>query len=167
MSFYSTGIGGARQECADCIKQALYAFVLERRAQNHRYNFHREGSLADSALDFVDGDCAGIVEIFCHEIVVEFGNLLEHFVAPLFGFSLERCGDILYAVVGTHGFVVPEDGLHLNEVDNALESFLGADRNLNGAGICSEHILELAYYFEEVSTRAVHLVYVADTGNVV
>ncbi len=62
---------------------------------------------------------------------------------------------------------MPEDGLHGDEVHNALECLLSADGYLDGAGIGTENVLELAHYFEEVRTGAVHLVHVADTGHVV
>ncbi len=62
---------------------------------------------------------------------------------------------------------MPEDSLHGDKVDNALEGFFGADGNLDGAGICTEHILDLAHYFEEVCTRTVHLVNVTYTGHVI
>ena len=62
---------------------------------------------------------------------------------------------------------MPEDGLHLDEVNDALECFLCADRNLYGAGVCTEDVLELAYYFEEVCAGAVHFVDVSDAGHVV
>ena len=62
---------------------------------------------------------------------------------------------------------MPQDSLHLDEVYDALEVLLCADRNLHGAGVCAEDILHLLHCLEEVSTRAVHLVHIADTGNVV
>ena len=62
---------------------------------------------------------------------------------------------------------MPVDGLHCDQVDNALEGFLSTDRNLDGSGICSEHFLELTNNLEEVGTRAVHLVDITDTGYIV
>ncbi len=62
---------------------------------------------------------------------------------------------------------MPEDSLHLDEVDHTLESFFSADRYLNGARVGTEYIVELTYYFEEVCARTVHLVHVTDTGHIV
>ena len=62
---------------------------------------------------------------------------------------------------------MPKDGLHLDEVHNTFEVLLCTDRNRDHTGRCTEDILHLAYHFEEVGARTVHLIYVADTGNVV
>ena len=62
---------------------------------------------------------------------------------------------------------MPQDGLHLNEVNHALEGLLSADRQLDSNRIGTQHIVHLADYLEEVGTRAVHLVHVTDTGNVI
>ena len=62
---------------------------------------------------------------------------------------------------------MPEDSLHLDKVNDTLESLFRTDRYLDRTGICAEHILELANHLEEVGTRAVHLVDVTDTGNIV
>ena len=62
---------------------------------------------------------------------------------------------------------MPEDSFHLDEVNHTFESLLCTDRNLNGAGICAENVLELTHNLEEVGTRAVHLVDIADTGYIV
>ena len=163
----SACVGGAGQICAYRVEQTLYAFILERRAENHRHDVHLQGSGTQSLLDLVLGDGGGVVEVLGHEVVVILGDFLEHLVAPLLGFVLERCGDSLDAVVGTHGLVVPEDSLHAHQVDHAFEGLLGADGYLDGHGVCAEHILELAYHLKEVGTRAVHLVDVADTGHIV
>ena len=62
---------------------------------------------------------------------------------------------------------MPEDSLHLDEVNHTLESFFSSDRYLNGTGICSENILKLADNFKEVRARTVHLVHITDTGHIV
>ena len=167
MAFNGARVEGRGEVCADCVEQALHALVLERRAADHRHEFHLQGSGAECALDFVDGDGRGVIEVLGHEVVVVLGDFLEHLVTVLLGLVAQSGGDFLYGVVGAHGLVVPEDSLHRDKVNNALEGLFGADGYLDGAGICSEHILELAHYFEEVGARAVHLVDVTDTRNVV
>ena len=95
------------------------------------------------------------------------GDALEHFIVPFFGFAEQSGGNLVNFVVGAHGLVVPEDSLHGDEVYDALEGLFSSDRNLDGAGICAENLAELADNLEEVCTRAVHLVDVADTRNVI
>src|SRR5690606_19292572 len=55
------------------------------------------------------------------------------------------------------GFI-PDDGLHLDEVDDTLELILRADGHLKWHGIGAEPGLELAHHPLEVGTGAVHLV---------
>ncbi len=62
---------------------------------------------------------------------------------------------------------MPEDSLHSHKVNNAFESLLRTDRNLDGKRSCAEHLLHLTNNLEEVCARAVHLVYITDTGNVI
>ena len=62
---------------------------------------------------------------------------------------------------------MPVDGFLRDKVDDAFESFLGSDRNLHGAGVGTENIFQLTYDFEEVGTRAVHLIDITYTGNIV
>ena len=167
MSFHSTGIFGRRKVSANGVEQCLHTLVLERRAANHRVHLHSQCGVADSLADFLFGDGVGVVEIFLHEGLVELCECLEHFVAPFLGLFAEVVGNFVYLVFGTHGLVVPEDGFHLHQVNDALESFLGTDRNLDGERGSSEHFAHLAHYLEEVCAGAVHLVDVADAGNVI
>ena len=62
---------------------------------------------------------------------------------------------------------MPQDSLHLDEVDQTLEVLLGADGHLDHDGVGSEDVAHLLHGLEEVGTRAVHLVHVADTRHVI
>ena len=62
---------------------------------------------------------------------------------------------------------MPEDSLHSDQVDHAFESLLRADRYLDRQRIRAKHLAELTYNLEEVRARTVHLVHIADTGNIV
>ena len=148
-------------------RKRLHAFVLERRTADHRVDLHGERSLADGCLDLLYGDCRGVVEIFLHESLVEFSEGLEHLVSPFLSLLHEVGGNFVHLIFGAHGLVVPEDGLHLHEVHHAFESLLCSDRNLDGERRRAQHFAHLAHHLEEVGARAVHLVDVADTGNVV
>ncbi len=167
VTLYSTGVERRRQVCAHTVEQRLNTLVLERRSADHRHDLHRESTLAESATDLILADSRGIVEIFLHQSVVKLGDLLKHLVAILLSLVHQIGRDILHRILGTHGLVVPEDSLHADQIHNALECLLGADRYLDRAGIGSEHLLELAAHFEEVCARTVHLVNIADTGNII
>jgi hypothetical protein len=58
----------------------------------------------------------------------------------------------------TLGFLVPVDGLHAHQVDDAGEVFFSADRQLNRYGIAAQAILDLPDDAQEVRPHAVHLV---------
>ena len=91
----------------------------------------------------------------------------DHLLTPFVALVNEFGGDIFHVVFSTHRLIVPKDSLHLDEIDDTLEVLFCTDGNRNHAGRSSEDILHLAYHFEEVGAGTVHLVYVADTGNVV
>ncbi len=167
VAFNGAGVNGAGQVSTDVVEQALHALVLEGGAAGHGHDLHLEGSCAEGTADFIFGDGGGVVEVFLHQSVVVLGDFLQHLVAPLLGLGLESGGNLLHGVFGAHGLVMPEDSLHGDEVNEAFECLFGTDRYLDGAGICTEHILHLAYNLEEVGAGTVHLVNVAQTGHVV
>ena len=127
------GIQRARQVCADSIKHGLYTFVLERRTADNGEDMHADSSLADCCANLLFGNGRRIREILLHQHIIVLSDGLEHLVAPLFCFCLEVSGDIIYLVLSTHGLIVPQDSLHLHEVNHAFEGLFSADRNLNRA----------------------------------
>ena len=161
------GIQRARQVCADSIEHGLYTFVLKRRTADNGEDMHANGCFAQRSTNLLFGDSRRIREVLLHQHIVELSDGLEHLVAPLFCLCLEVSGDIIYLVLSTHGLIVPQDSLHLHEVNHAFEGLFSADRNLNRARSSTEHLFDLAHYVEEVSTRTVHLVHVADTSHIV
>ena len=170
-----TGVGscdvavveGRGQEGADVVEQRLDAFVLERRAADHRHDSHSKGADAGAADDVVLGERVGVVEVLHCDFVVELGNVVDELVVPFTGFGLEGLGDFLDAVVGSEGLVVPVDGLHSDEVDDALERFLGSDGDDHGTGVGVKDVAYLAEDTIVIGSVAVHLVDVGNTGHVV
>jgi hypothetical protein len=69
--------------------------------------------------------------------------------------------------LGAHGLVVPEDGLHLDQVDDALEVRLGADGNLQRHGPRAQALADGLENVLEVRAVLVHLVDEADARNLV
>ncbi len=167
MALDRAGVFGRGEVSADSVKQSLNALVLERRTADHRVDSHGKRAFADSGLDLIYCDCGRIVEIFLHQVLVKLSESLEHLVAVFLSLCDEVCRNLLDGVLSAHCLVVPEDGLHVDQVDNALECLFSADRDLDGKRIGAEHILDLADNLEEVGSGAVHFVYVTDTGHIV
>ena len=95
------------------------------------------------------------------------GNLLEHLIAVLEALVEHVGWDLFYRVLSAHGLVVPVEGLHLHQVDNATEVLLGSDGELDGARVGAQHVAQLAGHFQIVGARAVHLVDVGDAWHIV
>ena len=114
----------------DGVEQRLHALVLEGRAAEHRDEGDVAHRLADQALE---GRLVrlGAVEIGRHGVVVEFDRRLDQREAIFLGALHEVGRDLLVMVVGAERLVVPDDRLHADEVDDALEVGLGADRQLD------------------------------------
>ncbi len=96
MTFNSTCIGRAGKVSAYGVEQTLHSFVFERRTADHGHDFHRQSGLAQSATDLILSDSGWIVEIFLHESIIEFSDLLQHFVTPFLGFCLKVCGNLFH-----------------------------------------------------------------------
>ena len=62
---------------------------------------------------------------------------------------------------------IPNDALHLDEVDNAFELVFSTDGHNDGNRIGIEALLHLVVDLEEVGTGTVHLVHEGKTGNAV
>ena len=63
--------------------------------------------------------------------------------------------------------VVPDDSLHLDEIDDALEIRFGADGNLQGHGPRAQALANRLQNVLEVRAVLVHLVHEADARNLV
>ena len=145
----------------------MNTLVLERRTTSHRHDVQSERTLTDSSYNLFFGQAFGIFEIFFHEGFVLLSSDFEHLAAPFFALILHIGGNFFHVVFSTHGLIVPQDSLHLDQVNNTLEVFFSTNGHCDNTGSCTEYILHLANHLEEVSTRTVHLVYITDTGNIV
>lgn len=141
---------------------------MERRTAEHRDELHRDRGLADGGQQFVGGDRIGVLEELLHQGVVRSGDLLDELGTPLGSLGLHRLGDLAQLEVVADGLVVEVvDRVIIYKVYQALELVLGADGQYDRQGRSAEVLLDLCADREEVGTRAVHLVDVTDTGNVV
>ena len=176
-SFDFTGIGvstfdrgrveGRGQEHHDIVEQCLHTLILKRRTARHGNDIQCERTLTDSGNDFFFRERVGIFEELFHQRLVLLGGKFDHLLAPFVALVNELSGDIFHIVFSPHRLVVPEDCLHLDEIDDSLEVFFCTDGNRDHTGCSTEDVLHLANHFEEVGAGTVHLVYVTDTGNVV
>ena len=141
---------------------------MERRAAEHRNDLHRDRGLADSGEQFVGGDRIGILEELLHQGIVRRGNLLDELRTPLGGLGLHRLGNLAQLEVVANGLVVEViDRVIINKVYETFELVLGTDRENHRQSRCTEMLLDLRADREEVGARAVHLIDVTDTGNIV
>ena len=159
-------VDGRRHEFDDGVEHALDTLVLERGAAQHRLDLRGDRARADGGLDLVFGEVTDF-EILVHHLFARLGRGFEHVLAPLDRFGLQLFRDL--AVVELHALrrFVPEDRLHLDEVDHALEVLLGADGDDDGHRVGLQANLHLVIDLVEVRAGAVHLVDEREAGHLV
>ena len=120
-----------RQVVDDRVEHGLHALVLERAAAQHRVDLGVDGQLADRALDLLDRQLLA-AEVLLQQRLVGLGDRLEQLGAVLVGL-LGKVGGDLDGLVGLTelGLAAPHLGVHLDQVDDALEVALGTDRQLD------------------------------------
>ena len=152
----------------DGVEQRLHALVLEGGTAGHGGEGVGKHATTHGGLDLLDGHRVGVLEVGLHELLVVLGDGLEHLGVSGFGFVLELGRDLLGGVVGTElGLTAPQLGVHLDEVDDALELVLGTHRQLQEHRDGVQTILDGLHGVVEVSSGAVHLVDVADARHAV
>ena len=104
---------------------------LNARSAQHRVSLGVDGQLADGALDLVDRELFA-TEVLLQQRLVGLGDRFEQLGAVLVGLLLKVLGD-LDGLVGLAelGLAAPDLGVHLDQVDDALEVTLGADGQLD------------------------------------
>ncbi len=147
----------ARQIVDDGVEKHLHALVLEGRAGEHRVELHCAGALADQAADgLVVGRVA--FQVGFHRRVVELHDGLDQLLAPRDGLVLEVGRNLDGIPLGAQRLVAPDAGVHLDQVDDALEVAFRADRQLQHQRLGAEAVLDHLHAAEEVGADLVHLV---------
>ncbi len=159
-------VGRRRHVVDDGIEHRLHALVLERRAAEHRNDLVRDRAQAQALLDLRFGQLAGL-EVLVHQLLVRLGGALDHLLAPFLGEFDEIGRDVAHLVLHALRRFVPDDRLHLHEVDDAFELVLGADRDLDRHRVGLEARLHLVVDLEEVRADAVHLVHEREARHLV
>ncbi len=154
-----------RHEVDDGIEQGLYALVAVGRTAGHGDHLAGDRRLADDPLDVILGDVLA-AEVLLHEVVVLLGASLEQLLAVLFRllFHVVRDGDLIFDLAE---IVLIDDGFHLDEIDDALERVLRADRQLDGNCVRLEALMHHLDDIVEICASDVHLVDIRHARNVV
>src|SRR5262245_1496782 len=151
-------VGRRRQVGDHCVQQRLDALVLERGAAQHRRQLVADRGATDRGLERLHlGLLALQVEL--HHLVVGLGDRLEQPVAPLAGGLDVGRRDLLDGVVlALDGLAAPGERAHLDQVDDADEVGLGADRELQHQRRGREPVLDHLDTAVELRTGPVELV---------
>ncbi len=99
------------------------------------------------------------VEVVLHQLVGDLGHLVHELLAVLVGLRAQRIGNVDLLGVGPPGAAVAV-GLHVDQVDQALQLVRCPDRDLGGHHVGAERRLQRFQRREEVSPLAVEHVHV-------
>src|SRR6478672_4131438 len=150
-------IDGRRQIVDDRVEHRLHALVLEGRAAQDRHEHVVDRALADQRLKSLLARMLAF-EIGLRGPLVELDRLLNELLVIFLGLIDEIGGDLLVMELGAQGLVVPHHRLHADEVDDALEFVLRAERQLNYDWVGPKPVAHHLYRDEEVGADLVHLV---------
>ena len=107
-----------------------------------------------------------LAQVGLHQLVVVVGAGLDQLGSVFLGFVDQVGRDLLGLELGPE-LVLPDQGLHLDQVDDAEELGLLADRELDRQRVGAEPVLHRLDRVEEVGPGAVHLVDVGDPRDLV
>jgi len=144
----------------------LHAAILDRGPAEDRDDRVLEGAGAQGALDLCDGDLF-VAEILFHDRVVKVGDGLDQFVAHRLRLFDERRGDLALLPDGTEGVFVIVDRLHGEQIDEAIEAILGAERQLNRHGPGMKPFAHRIQHHVKIGADPVHFVDISDAGDAV
>ena len=117
---------------------------------------------AQGTADHILGDGL-LLQGQLHDLIVDVSTGVDELGAVLLGQLQHIGGDLLHAHVLAQ-LVVVDVGIHLHQVDDALEGILGADGELDGHRVALEPVVDHVEHVIEVSAHDVHLVDVDHAG---
>src|SRR5690606_13585334 len=82
------------------------------------------------------------------------------------GFN-QLCGNVAVLKFGTLSCVVPDDGLHLDQINDTRKGVFLAHGNDHGYRVSLQAQFELVVNLEEVGASAIHLIHESQTGHAV
>src|SRR6185369_247393 len=86
------------------------------------------------------------------------GNFFNHLLTILDSLFKQISRNLLIVVVGTQRLITPDNRLHANQINYALERIFLANRQLNRKRVGLEAVLDHLNAAEEICTDAVHFV---------
>ncbi len=117
--------------------------------------------LPDARLELLDGERA-LVEVRLHQLLGGLGDPLDELGVEALGVLLVVLGDVgdveLRTQVGLVDVDVPQDRLHLDQVDDAAELVLEPDGDLDAHGVLAQPVLDGGEAVLEGRAGAVQLV---------
>ncbi len=146
-----------RQIVDDSVEHRLHALILEGGAAQDRHEHVMARALADQRLErrFVR---LLALKVSLHGPLVELDRLFHELLAIFLGLIEQIGRDLLVMEARRQGLVVPDHRLHADEVDDALEAALHAERQLQHDRIGAKPVLHHLHADEEVGADLVHLV---------
>lgn len=159
-------VGRVGEVVADGVEHGLDGLVGQGGTHQHGAELERDGRPPDGGLDLL-GRRGLLVQEHLSDLVIHVGQLLDELLALLLDELLQVVRDrVLDADVHAAG-TLGVDGLHVDQVDDALALVLQADGHLDGGGGDLQLGVDLLDGLPGVGTHAVHLVDEADAGDVV
>ena len=155
-----------RQIVDDGVEQRLHALVLERRAAQHRKERAGQHSLADQPLQ------RRLIGLLAVEDRPRAHRRRVRRRLPASSRDIPwPCrrdrGNVDVVEIGAERLVFPDHALHADEIDQALEVVLRADRQLDRDRLGAEAVDDIVEAFEEVGAGLVHLIGEDDARNLV
>jgi len=129
-----------RQVGAHRVEERLHALVPERRAAENRHERARDHAAADRRDELVLRQVPLLQKRF-HHAFVEVGDLLHQFRTRQFRLVLQLGGDVAHRERLAVRRLVVDDGLHLDQVDDALKRLFAANRQVDAKSAPMRSIL--------------------------
>ena len=152
------------------VEQGLHALVLEGGAAQDRDQLAGDGGPAEAGLELLGGEGVLVLEETLHQLLVDAGDRLDQGGAVLGGLVGQIGRDVdrrRWRPGPSRRWPSPHLRLHLDQVDDADEVGLGADRELDHGHVGGEPVLDRVEAEVEVGAGAVELVDEADPGHAV
>ncbi len=139
---------------------------LNAASADHREDLQIDGGLANAGLQLGNGRRLAFEKLL-QQHIVGLGDDFNQLQAEGLGLLQQIGGNLFDGVLGAHGLVVPENRLHLDQIDDALEVGFGADGNLQRHRPRAQALADGLQNVLEVRAVLVHLVHEADARNLV
>ena len=156
-ALYRRNIQRRRHQLHHRVEHALHAFVFKGAPAEHRLDLPLHRALAQTGDDLRLVQLAGF-EVFIHQRVAGLRRRRDHFLPPLAGSRQQIVRDRPVAEGHALGGVIPQDGAHFHQVDDAGEMLFSANGDHNRHRVSLQAVDHHLHHAEEVRAGAVHLV---------